>query len=100
MNANPETIFAEVCQRFNVTPEELTGHSKVWRILLPRYITIGLLREAVPLREIDIAAILHRNPSNISRGLRTLADLEATDKRARAGIAAMREKFGIHKTSL
>lgn len=71
----PEAIIEETAKFYSLTPEELKGRSQTKKIVLPRQISMYLIRTITNLPLIDIGEIFSRDHTTVMSSISKIEDM-------------------------
>lgn len=78
--SNVDVILGTVCDQFNITIKEIKGPSRKNRIVIPRMLTMHLLREKTLLTLAEVGEVFNRHHTTAISAITASRNLLETDQ--------------------
>jgi len=91
-NRNAELTMIAVCAHFGLRPTDITGPSRRWSVVWPRWVFIHLVKQSTGCSTNELGERLNRDHTTIIYSLSALRNLVDTDRRAAEEFARVEAK--------
>ena len=75
----PQQIIRAVCERFDISPEEIRSKGRTRRCMVPRHVAVALMRELTTMSSPQISRVFERDRTFALFAVKRVTHMRATD---------------------